>query len=162
MPVDAQVSPACRPRCAGAFSSTPSNKGPWSKRISDSWYACVFIVCSQASPRPRRAPVRASPRSSSFCTLRRMHPWAMADCAFLRVCAHSGIGMTIESDFYATEAGRQHFSDQLTSIRCATPTTGCTPSNLHMCTILCSPIPTSRVAGIVSRRPATSIRCSLT
>ena len=28
-----------------------------------------------------------------------------------------GIGMTIESDFYATEAGRQHFRDQLTSIR---------------------------------------------
>ena len=28
-----------------------------------------------------------------------------------------GIGMMIESDFYATEAGRQHFSDQLTSIR---------------------------------------------
>ena len=26
--------------------------------------------------------------------------------------------MTIESDFYATEAGRKHFSDQLTSIRC--------------------------------------------
>lgn len=25
--------------------------------------------------------------------------------------------MTIESDFYATEAGRKHFSDQLTSIR---------------------------------------------
>ena len=25
-----------------------------------------------------------------------------------------GIGMTIESDFYATDAGRQHFSDQLT------------------------------------------------
>ena len=29
-----------------------------------------------------------------------------------------GIGMTIESDFYATDAGRQHFRDQLTSIRC--------------------------------------------
>jgi hypothetical protein len=28
-----------------------------------------------------------------------------------------GIGMTIESDFYSTEAGRQHFRDQLTSIR---------------------------------------------
>lgn len=28
-----------------------------------------------------------------------------------------GIGMTIESDFYATEAGRAHFQDQLTSIR---------------------------------------------
>lgn len=28
-----------------------------------------------------------------------------------------GIGMTIESDFYATEAGRKHFTDQLTSIR---------------------------------------------
>ena len=28
-----------------------------------------------------------------------------------------GIGMTIESDFYATEAGRAHFSDQLQSIR---------------------------------------------
>ena len=28
-----------------------------------------------------------------------------------------GIGMMIESDFYATEAGRSHFSDQLTSIR---------------------------------------------
>ncbi len=28
-----------------------------------------------------------------------------------------GIGMTIESDFYATEAGRAHFRDQLTSIR---------------------------------------------
>jgi len=25
--------------------------------------------------------------------------------------------MTIESDFYATDAGRQHFRDQLTSIR---------------------------------------------
>ena len=28
-----------------------------------------------------------------------------------------GIGMTIESDFYATDVGRQHFRDQLTSIR---------------------------------------------
>ena len=28
-----------------------------------------------------------------------------------------GIGMTIESDFYATDAGRAHFRDQLTSIR---------------------------------------------
>jgi len=28
-----------------------------------------------------------------------------------------GIGMTIESDFYATDAGRAHFQDQLTSIR---------------------------------------------
>jgi len=28
-----------------------------------------------------------------------------------------GIGLTIESDFYATEAGRAHFADQLTSIR---------------------------------------------
>ena len=28
-----------------------------------------------------------------------------------------GLGMLIESDFYATEAGRQHFADQLTSIR---------------------------------------------
>lgn len=29
-----------------------------------------------------------------------------------------GIGMVIESDFYSTEAGRSHFQDQLTSIRC--------------------------------------------
>ena len=29
----------------------------------------------------------------------------------------TGIGMTIESDFYATDVGRQHFRDQLTSIR---------------------------------------------
>jgi hypothetical protein len=28
-----------------------------------------------------------------------------------------GIGLTIESDFYSTDAGRQHFRDQLTSIR---------------------------------------------
>jgi len=28
-----------------------------------------------------------------------------------------GIGMTIESDFYSTDQGRQHFRDQLTSIR---------------------------------------------
>jgi len=28
-----------------------------------------------------------------------------------------GMGLTIESDFYATEAGRSHFADQLTSIR---------------------------------------------
>jgi len=28
-----------------------------------------------------------------------------------------GIGLTIESDFYATEAGRKHFKDQLTGIR---------------------------------------------
>lgn len=28
-----------------------------------------------------------------------------------------GIGLMIESDFYATEAGRKHFTDQLTSIR---------------------------------------------
>lgn len=29
--------------------------------------------------------------------------------------------MMIESDFYATDAGRKHFADQLTSIRCAAP-----------------------------------------
>ena len=29
-----------------------------------------------------------------------------------------GIGLVIESDFYATEAGRSHFANQLTSIRC--------------------------------------------
>lgn len=28
-----------------------------------------------------------------------------------------GLGLIIESDFYATDAGRQHFADQLTSIR---------------------------------------------
>ena len=28
-----------------------------------------------------------------------------------------GLAMVIESDFYATDAGRQHFADQLTSIR---------------------------------------------
>jgi len=33
-----------------------------------------------------------------------------------RVVRH-GVGMIIESDFYATEAGRKHFADQLTSIR---------------------------------------------
>jgi hypothetical protein len=35
-----------------------------------------------------------------------------------------GIGMTIESDFYATDAGRQHFRDQLTSIRYVSITPG--------------------------------------
>jgi len=30
-----------------------------------------------------------------------------------------GLALIIESDFYATDAGRQHFADQLTSIRCA-------------------------------------------
>ena len=34
-----------------------------------------------------------------------------------RTVVRRGIGMMIESDFYATEAGRAHFSDQLTSIR---------------------------------------------
>ena len=29
----------------------------------------------------------------------------------------TGLGMMIESDFYATDAGRKHFADQLTSIR---------------------------------------------
>ena len=28
-----------------------------------------------------------------------------------------GLAMMIESDFYATDAGRQHFADQLKSIR---------------------------------------------
>ena len=28
-----------------------------------------------------------------------------------------GLALIIESDFYATDAGRQHFADQLTSIR---------------------------------------------
>ena len=33
-----------------------------------------------------------------------------------------GLAMIIESDFYSTEAGRQHFTDQLTSIRYVSPT----------------------------------------
>ena len=43
-----------------------------------------------------------------------------------------GLAMVIESDFYATDAGRQHFADQLTSIRyCVQETANCTlPSPL--------------------------------
>jgi len=34
-----------------------------------------------------------------------------------RLCAVQGLGMLIESDFYTTAAGREHFANQLTSIR---------------------------------------------
>ena len=34
-----------------------------------------------------------------------------------RLCAVQGLGMLIESDFYTTPAGREHFANQLTSIR---------------------------------------------
>lgn len=33
-------------------------------------------------------------------------------------CALSGLGMLIESDFYTTPVGREHFSNQIQSIRC--------------------------------------------
>lgn len=40
-----------------------------------------------------------------------------------------GLAMMIESDFYATDAGRQHFADQLKSIRyCVQEVTSCPAS----------------------------------
>ena len=61
--------------------------------------------------------------------------------------------MIIESDFYSTEAGRQHFTDQLTSIRyCVQETcnfdvlyaylvrTAQAPASVNTCTQDCLPI----------------------
>ena len=38
-------------------------------------------------------------------------------CADRDRVVRRGLALIIESDFYATDAGRQHFADQLTSIR---------------------------------------------
>tara|TARA_Y100000768_G_scaffold169695_3_gene127041 strand:- start:1047 stop:1325 length:279 start_codon:yes stop_codon:yes gene_type:complete len=73
-----------------------------------------------------------------------------------------GIGMTIESDFYATEAGRQHFTDQLTSIRYVSatfqprkngPMLTCSFANCSACkklVILIACSATSRAATTIS------------
>ena len=63
-----------------------------------------------------------------------------------------GLAMMIESDFYATDAGRQHFADQLKSIRYvrAQPTV----YDSQMLTLL--------LLRSASRRPATSTRSTPT
>ena len=71
-----------------------------------------------------------------------------------------GLALIIESDFYATDAGRQHFADQLTSIRyvrAALPPTP-HPRTSHG---VCSLAPSLALRS-ACRRPATSIRSTLT
>ena len=72
-----------------------------------------------------------------------------------------GIGMMIESDFYATEAGRAHFSDQLTSIRSARARShlGLAPASAPGTHGSLTP-PCVGSAGTASRRPATLMRFS--
>ena len=72
-----------------------------------------------------------------------------------------GIGMTIESDFYATEAGRAHFSDQLTSIRYVS---GAFHSNAILLSThrLITDVLLVLLFCSVSRRLATLMRFSLT
>ena len=66
-----------------------------------------------------------------------------------------GLALIIESDFYATDAGRQHFADQLTSIRYCVQE------------VRARPRPAPRAAAAHARpgylrRPATSTRSTLT
>ena len=42
-----------------------------------------------------------------------------------------GLAMMIESDFYATDAGRQHFADQLKSIRYVSALHSISDSTMH-------------------------------
>ena len=67
-----------------------------------------------------------------------------------------GLALIIESDFYATDAGRAHFADQLTSIRYVSAPRSilrrlATRSPALLCTVRSA-----------SRRPATSTRSTLT
>ena len=64
-----------------------------------------------------------------------------------------GLALIIESDFYATDAGRQHFADQLTSIRYVRAAYPSTPAPA-----IRSPTPSCALRS-ACRRPATSM-CS--
>ena len=66
------------------------------------------------APRPRRAPVRAYSQSNIIqCTLAYA---TLTNTRFVPLDC-SGLGLIVESDFYTTPAGRQHFANQLQSIR---------------------------------------------
>ena len=84
-----------------------------------------------------RMPFNAQMRASPACRRRSAASTAIASCAGARLpleprhasirnhhvlivslcLVRRGLALIIESDFYATDAGRQHFADQLTSIR---------------------------------------------
>lgn len=97
----AQVSLACRLRCASIRC--------FQDHARPALVLTVAFCGAVASPAPQgpRCPVRSIP--SRHCN---------SLLTFVLCVRSRGIGMTIESDFYATDAGRKHFSDQLTSIRC--------------------------------------------
>ena len=69
------------------------------------------LAAAQA-PRSRRAPVRRRGQWN-----RSLQPFPPATCSRPIPPRCSGLALIIESDFYATDAGRAHFADQLTSIR---------------------------------------------
>ena len=62
----------------------------------------------------------APPRRSEFATFAARRPTPRSPPSAPPVRSR-GIGMMIESDFNSTEAGRNHFRNQLQSIRCALP-----------------------------------------
>ena len=83
-----------------------------------------FLVCRRESdddfdeaqaPRPRRP-------QESFCNRTPCHTDLMLSSQRqlthgLHVLLYRGLGLIVESDFYTTPAGRQHFANQLQSIR---------------------------------------------
>ena len=69
-----------------------------------------------------------------------------------------GLALIIESDFYATDAGRQHFANQLTSIRYCVQEVRFTPT-----APVAPPSPaTTHACPPFVRRPATSTRSTPT
>ena len=60
----------------------------------------------------------APPRHSEVAPFATTPPAASLTAASAPPVCSRGIGMMIESDFYSTQAGRDHFKDQLQSIRC--------------------------------------------
>ena len=109
----------CRPRCAGTLLLSV----PWGFFRCHGFSFALTIanrVCvMQAPPRSRGPSVRAfvsNPEPIRVpCHEDLINGSSLSVC--VRLWMRSGLAMMIESDFYATDAGRQHFADQLKSIR---------------------------------------------
>ena len=118
-----------------------------SPRTSVRCSSCARLSCVVAS--------QASPRSG--CPARHRHDdrERRTSPAIARTCApRRNLHVRLSAQFYATEAGRAHFSDQLTSIRyCVQEVTFCPNQSPEQMSI---GSPLTELAARRVRRPATS------
>ena len=123
-----------------------------------------MLFVSQASPRSRR-PARQYASSAIELTIHPLPPppqWSLTPRLRSRVYA---VGMTIESDFYATDAGRQHFRCVGGHIvQCTHPPTHPLPLTMRFVCVIAA---TNSRRSAVSSRPSNlppntaQLRCSL-